>query len=60
MGPSGYGESTLLHLLGGLDDPDHGSILLGDEDVANSASAPAVLRRHRVGYVFQQYNLIRT
>jgi putative ABC transport system ATP-binding protein len=59
MGPSGCGKSTLLHLLGGLDDPDHGTILLGDDEVgALKVAARAVLRRRHVGYVFQQYNLI--
>jgi putative ABC transport system ATP-binding protein len=59
MGPSGCGKSTLLHLLGGLDDPDDGSILLGDQDISRlGVAGRAVLRRQRVGYVFQQYNLI--
>jgi putative ABC transport system ATP-binding protein len=59
MGPSGCGKSTMLHLLGGLDRPDEGSILLGGEDITQmSAADRAVLRRRRVGYVFQQYNLI--
>jgi putative ABC transport system ATP-binding protein len=59
MGPSGCGKSTLLHVLGGLDDPDAGSILLGDQDISRlGVAARAVLRRQRVGYVFQQYNLI--
>jgi putative ABC transport system ATP-binding protein len=59
MGPSGCGKSTLLHLLGGLDDPDEGSIAIGDQDVASlKVAARAVLRRQKVGYVFQQYNLV--
>jgi putative ABC transport system ATP-binding protein len=59
VGPSGCGKSTLLHLLGGLDDPDDGTIVLGDDDVGRlSVAARAVLRRQKVGYVFQQYNLI--
>ena len=59
MGPSGCGKSTMLHLLGGLDLPDAGSVLLGDDDVtAMDAAGRARLRRRRVGYVFQQYNLI--
>jgi putative ABC transport system ATP-binding protein len=59
MGPSGCGKSTLLHLLGGLDDPDEGSVFLRDDDVGGlSTVARAVLRRQKVGYVFQQYNLI--
>jgi putative ABC transport system ATP-binding protein len=59
MGPSGCGKSTLLHLLGGLDDPDEGSVFLREDDVGGlSIAARAVLRRQKVGYVFQQYNLI--
>jgi putative ABC transport system ATP-binding protein len=59
MGPSGCGKSTMLHLLGGLDLPDEGSIrIAGDELTTLGVSARAVLRRRKVGYVFQQYNLI--
>jgi putative ABC transport system ATP-binding protein len=59
MGPSGCGKSTMLHLLGGLDVPDEGTIRLGEVEVTRlSAADRAVLRRRRVGYVFQQYNLI--
>ena len=59
MGPSGCGKSTMLHLLGGLDLPDRGSISIsGEEITALSAAERAVLRRKRVGYVFQQYNLL--
>ena len=59
MGPSGCGKSTMLHLLGGLDLPDAGSILIDGEEITTlSVAARAVLRRRRVGYVFQQYNLV--
>jgi putative ABC transport system ATP-binding protein len=59
MGPSGCGKSTMLHLLGGLDLPDRGSIVLdGDEITAMGVTERALLRRRKVGYVFQQYNLI--
>jgi putative ABC transport system ATP-binding protein len=59
MGPSGCGKSTMLHLLGGLDLPDEGSILVdGVEITTLGVSERAVLRRRQVGYVFQQYNLI--
>ncbi len=59
MGPSGCGKSTMLHLLGGLDLPDAGSIRLGGEEItALTGPDRARLRRRRVGYVFQQYNLI--
>jgi putative ABC transport system ATP-binding protein len=59
MGPSGCGKSTMLHLLGGLDLPDAGSVRLGDDEITSLNSGDrARLRRRRVGYVFQQYNLI--
>ena len=59
MGPSGCGKSTLLHLLGGLDDPDGGTVELGDDELGRlKVAARAVLRRQKVGYVFQQYNLV--
>ena len=59
MGPSGCGKSTLLHLLGGLDDPDGGTVALGADELGRlKVAARAVLRRQKVGYVFQQYNLV--
>jgi putative ABC transport system ATP-binding protein len=59
MGPSGCGKSTLLHLLGGLDTPDVGTVTVeGEAMTGRSAAERAVLRRERVGYVFQQYNLV--
>ncbi len=59
MGPSGCGKSTLLHLLGGLDHPTTGEIHLGGERVDGlKESAWARLRRRRIGFVFQEYNLI--
>lgn len=59
MGPSGCGKSTALHVLGGLDLPDRGSVVLDGTDITRMDSAErAMLRRRRVGYVFQQYNLI--
>ena len=59
MGPSGCGKSTLLHLLGGLDVPDEGTIVLDGISLGErSQTERAVLRRSRVGYVFQFYNLV--
>lgn len=59
MGPSGSGKSTLLHLAGGLDTPTAGTVTLaGDEISAMNATARAGLRRRRIGYVFQDLNLI--
>ncbi len=59
MGPSGSGKSTLLALAGGLDQPTAGKVFVDDVDLATlSVAARAALRRRRIGYVFQQYNLI--
>jgi putative ABC transport system ATP-binding protein len=58
-GPSGSGKTTLLNLIGGLDRPDTGRIMIGDKDYAElSDSQMADLRLHRIGFVFQAYNLI--
>jgi putative ABC transport system ATP-binding protein len=59
MGPSGCGKSTLLHLLGGLDRPTAGEVVVAGQRLdALSESARAVMRRETVGFVFQAYNLI--
>lgn len=59
MGPSGSGKSTLLSLAGGLDQPTSGTVLVDGVDLASlSVAARAALRRHEIGYVFQQYNLV--
>lgn len=58
-GESGSGKSTLLHLIGGLDTPDRGQILLLGQDIAAlDDTGRAALRRGTVGVVFQQFNLI--
>ncbi len=58
-GESGSGKSTLLHLIGGLDRPDAGQIVLDGLHVETlSDRGRAALRRDRVGVVFQQFNLI--
>ena len=61
MGPSGSGKSTLLHCLAGLDTVDAGEIRLGDVDLTR-LDEPALtrLRRERVGFVFQAFNLLPT
>ncbi len=60
MGPSGSGKSTLLNLLGCLDKPTSGSLLLGDDDIAlMSDDQLAEIRSERIGFVFQSYNLIQ-
>jgi putative ABC transport system ATP-binding protein len=59
MGPSGAGKSTLLHLAGGLDHPTGGRVRVAGTDLGGLRRAGlAVLRRRRVGYVFQELNLI--
>ncbi|MFB7368397.1 ABC transporter ATP-binding protein [Streptomyces sp. NPDC056222] len=58
-GPSGAGKSTLLHLLGGLQRPDSGSLLLDGESTDGWSEARwAVERRRRIGIVFQFFNLV--
>ena len=58
-GESGSGKSTLLYLIGGLDLPDTGQILINGQDVAQMGDVDrATLRRETVGVVFQQFNLI--
>jgi putative ABC transport system ATP-binding protein len=58
-GPSGSGKTTLLNAMGGLDTPDSGEIQLGEERIdLLGKGALADLRLHRIGFVFQAYNLI--
>ena len=59
MGPSGSGKSTLMHVLAGLDDADSGQVLLGDTELTTLAEKErTLLRRTRIGFVFQSFNLI--
>jgi putative ABC transport system ATP-binding protein len=59
MGPSGSGKTTLLSLVGGLDRPTDGSVLVEGVDVGRLDSRGlAILRRRTVGYVFQDLNLL--
>ena len=59
MGPSGSGKSTLLNLLGCLDRPTAGQLILGDRDVAQlSDDQLSDVRAGHIGFVFQSYNLI--
>ena len=58
-GPSGSGKSTLLHVIGGLDRPSEGSVVVDDVEVTALTEAQlADLRLRRIGFVFQAYNLI--
>ena len=59
QGPSGCGKSTLLNLMGALDRPDSGQLMVGDTDVAKLGGRGEVdYRRRKVGFVFQMFNLV--
>ncbi len=61
MGPSGCGKSTLLHVIGGLASPTRGKVLLDGNDLSALSDAERTrLRRHKVGFVFQRFNLLPT
>lgn len=59
IGSSGSGKSTLLHLLGGVDRPTEGKVFLENKDIyREDDEALALFRRRRIGFVFQQFNLV--
>ncbi len=59
MGPSGSGKSTLLNIIGGLDRPTKGSVMIAGKDTATlTESQYAALRHDTIGFIFQSYNLI--
>jgi putative ABC transport system ATP-binding protein len=59
VGPSGSGKTTLLHLLGCLDVPTAGKVIIDGEETAKlSSAALAEIRMHKVGFVFQELNLL--
>ena len=61
MGPSGSGKSTLLHMLAGLDRPTAGRVHLGDTEITSlKDKALTMLRRDRIGFIFQSFNLLPT
>ena len=61
MGPSGSGKSTLLHCLAGLEPVSAGSVYIGDTNLVDLSDAElTVLRRDRIGFVFQSFNLVPT
>ncbi|MBN1426834.1 MAG: ABC transporter ATP-binding protein [Anaerolineae bacterium] len=61
MGPSGSGKSTLLNLLGGLDSPDEGSIVVNGQEITKlDQNGLSLYRQRQIGYIFQSFNLIAT
>lgn len=59
VGTSGSGKSTLLHMLGGLDIPTSGTIMIDGKDISKlSADSLTVFRRRKIGFVFQAFNLV--
>ena len=60
VGPSGAGKTTVLNILGGMDDCDEGQVIVGEKDVAAlNRRELAEYRRYDTGFVFQFYNLIQ-
>src|SRR5438045_9035730 len=60
MGASGSGKSTLMNILGCLDQPTHGSYILGDRDISSLADDElSEIRSRRIGFIFQNFNLIQ-
>src|SRR4051812_16792974 len=61
MGPSGSGKSTLLHVLAGLDRPTSGEVYIGDTEISGlNDKQLTLLRRDRIGFIFQSFNLLPT
>ena len=59
VGTSGSGKSTLLHMMGGLDSPTSGRVLINGEEISGkNAEQLTVFRRRHIGFVFQNYNLV--
>ena len=59
VGTSGSGKSTLLHMLGGLDRPTSGTVIVDGQDIFSlKEEALTIFRRRKIGFVFQSYNLV--
>src|SRR5690242_20870502 len=54
-GPSGSGKSTLLHIVGALERPDEGAVIVGGRDLADASRRELAAHRRRVGFVFQRF-----
>lgn len=60
IGPSGSGKSTLMHLIGALDTPSSGEVLIDGRNIANmSENELAEIRNEKIGFIFQQFNLLQ-
>lgn len=61
LGPSGSGKSTLLNMIGGMDRPTHGKIIIGQQDIATASDRKlTIYRRNKIGFIFQFFNLLPT
>ncbi|MCR5118613.1 MAG: ABC transporter ATP-binding protein [Lachnospiraceae bacterium] len=59
IGTSGSGKSTLLHMLGGLDTPTSGKVVIDDKDISElKGDALCIFRRRKIGFIFQSFNLV--
>ena len=59
VGTSGSGKSTLLHMMGGLDTPTSGSVLVGGQELSSMNDEQlTIFRRRNIGFIFQNYNLV--
>ena len=59
IGTSGSGKSTLLHMLGGLDHPTGGKVIIDDQDISGlKKDALCIFRRRKIGFIFQSFNLV--
>lgn len=58
VGPSGSGKSTLLHMIGGLDTPSSGNIIIEGKNLEGNNDDLTIFRRRHIGFVFQNYNLV--
>lgn len=59
VGTSGSGKSTMLHILGGLDNPTEGNVIIREKDISKlNDNELTIFRRRNIGFVFQNYNLV--